>query len=214
MDYAAGSLDPGFCLLIATYMTLSPRARAVVAECEVLGGVMLDQMCEPVSVSEECLARVLNSIDCGTEDCCVRAASLDIQRSASSIVQTVNSLPAPLAGLFAPSDARPKWRHAPGGFSWIDLPVAGARTQVQLLRAAPGTAIPHHGHSGLEVSLILDGAMEDEAGRYSRGHLAIQDRTTTHKPSADRESGCLCLIVSEGPMRFTGTLTRLLNPFL
>ncbi len=54
---------------------------------------------------------------------------------------------------------------------------------VALLRLAPGARLEHHGHPGGEEILVLDGAFEDEQGRYSEGHLAAQSdrqRATRH----------------------------------
>ncbi len=41
--------------------------------------------------------------------------------------------------------------------------------RVQLLRLAPGTRLERHGHPGGEEIFVIDGAFEDEQGRYARG---------------------------------------------
>jgi putative transcriptional regulator len=62
--------------------------------------------------------------------------------------------------------------------------------------------------------LVLDGGFSDETGRYARGDLALSDDTITHRPVADPDHDCLCLVVVEGGVRFAGAFGPLLNLFV
>ena len=62
--------------------------------------------------------------------------------------------------------------------------------------------------------MVLDGGFSDENGRFAQGDVAISDDTIAHRPVADAERDCLCLTVTEGPIRLTGFIGRLINPFL
>jgi putative transcriptional regulator len=64
------------------------------------------------------------------------------------------------------------------------------------------------------MTLVLDGAFADENGRYARGDACVTDETVTHRPEAERARDCVCLLVSEGPIRLTGRFMRLLNPLM
>lgn len=68
------------------------------------------------------------------------------------------------------------------------------------LRYAPGAKVPPHRHLGYEHILVLEGAQEDEHGRYSAGTLVVNAPDTTH--SVWSEEGCLVLIVWERSVRF------------
>ena len=54
------------------------------------------------------------------------------------------------------------------GVSELLLHQRGAE-RVRLVRLAPGTEIARHEHPGGEEILVLDGAFEDEQGRYGKG---------------------------------------------
>lgn len=211
LDYAAGSLDRAHSLMVAAYLTLSPDGRRYVRDCEALGGALVEHLCDPVDVSDDCLDRVMAMIDCadgtdcaGTTPCCATAAIDDCR----------HPVPAPIAALFGPTGV-PRWRRAFGGMSWVNLPVADCRTsRLRLIRCAPGFRTPHHSHSGYEITLVLEGAFIDGNEQYRRGDLIIRQEGTAHAPHADPVEGCMCFTLSARPIRFTGVLTRLLNPFV
>lgn len=62
--------------------------------------------------------------------------------------------------------------------------------------------------------MVLDDAFNDETGRYARGDIEVSDDAITDRPVADADRDCLCLIVTEGPIRLTDLVGRLINPFL
>jgi putative transcriptional regulator len=61
---------------------------------------------------------------------------------------------------------------------------------------------------------VLEGGFSDGRGHYLRGDVAIADDEVTHRPRADDDGDCLCLTVTEAPVRLAGPLARFLNPFL
>jgi len=207
LDYAAGSLDRAHGLIIASYLTLSPEGRRFVANCEAIGGAMMEHLCEPVSLSAGCLESVLQKIDCDS------AACDEIEACVASCIECCDPLPQPLSRLL-PAEQPPKWKRAFGGLEWVDLKLDGCSSRAQLVRCTPGFATPHHTHPGTEITLVLDGALEDHTGRYVRGNLLVMGCDTAHNPVADRDAGCLCLTVTTHPVRFTGTLTRIISLFL
>ena len=101
---------------------------------------------------------------------------------------------------FAPGDGarvlidtrRAAWR--PGrvaGVEAMPLHSHGAET-VMLLRWAPGIAYPRHDHPGGEELLVLEGALEDEHGRYPRGTWLRSPPGSAHAP-VSRE-GCMLYV--------------------
>ena len=84
----------------------------------------------------------------------------------------------------------------------------------RLLRVAPGAALPHHTHVGSELALVLQGGFGDVNGHYLRGDVSEADSAVDHRPVADADEDCLCLIVTDAPLRLTGWLGRLMNPFI
>ncbi len=101
---------------------------------------------------------------------------------------------------FAPEDGarvvidtrRSAWR--PGrvaGVEVMPLHLHGAET-VMLLRWAPSIAYPRHDHPGGEEVLVLEGALEDEHGRYPRGAWLRSPVGSAHAPSS--REGCLLYV--------------------
>ena len=84
----------------------------------------------------------------------------------------------------------------------------------RLMRIKSGTAMPTHTHEGCELTLVLAGGFSDENGHFLRGDVAEADPSVTHQPVADPGEDCLCLAVTDAPLRLTGAFGRLLNPFL
>lgn len=208
LDYAAGTLDQAHTLIVATYLTLSPAARRYVADCETLGGALMEHICDPVAVSEACLEQLLEKISCMNDPCAEEKACCN-----QSCIPCGEILPAPIANALPPGMARTLvWKKAFDGMIWIDVPVSACSSRAQLMRCAPGFIFPHHTHPGLEITLVLEGAFSDEQGHYSRGDLLVMDgENTGHRPVADAKTGCLCLSVTTQPARFSGFLARLRN---
>lgn len=84
--------------------------------------------------------------------------------------------------------------------------------QARLLRIKAGRPVPSHGHNGRELTLVLTGAFEDEISRFGVGDLEDVDEETVHKPVAGTNEDCICLAVTDAPLRFKEFLPRLLQP--
>lgn len=86
------------------------------------------------------------------------------------------------------------------------------KVQARLLDIRPGQTVPAHRHGGMELTLVLSGSFEDEGGIYASGDLQIETETSpTHQPRARETVGCLCLTVTDTPLRFKGILPRLIR---
>lgn len=210
LDYAAGTLDPAQEMIVAAYLTLSPDARRFVAACEEIGGAMIAADCDPMDLSPGCLDTLLAKIDC------MEALCAEIAPPVGCGIECCQPIPQSIARLFPAENGRPKWRSAfagkrRGGLRFVAGRVDGASGPVRMIHADPGFVMPHHVHHGLEITLILDGAVEDEYGRYVRGDLFIMEEGSSHEQIADRDAGCLCFSVNTGHIRFPGLLNRLLN---
>ena len=84
---------------------------------------------------------------------------------------------------------------------------------LRLLKVQNGQAMPEHGHGGNELTLVLDGSYTDEFGTFSAGDVADLDDSVEHRPIADRETGCICLIASDSKVKLKGVIGRLVQPF-
>ena len=77
-----------------------------------------------------------------------------------------------------------------------------------------GAAMPNHSHNGTELTLVLKGAFQDADGYFARGDIEIADSDVQHIPVADIHEDCICLAVTDAPLRFEGLLPRILQKFV
>jgi putative transcriptional regulator len=90
--------------------------------------------------------------------------------------------------------------------------VAGG-PRVHLVRVAGGRRVPRHGHRGVELTLVLQGAYTDSLGRFAVGDVAELDESVDHVPVAERAMPCVCLVVTEGRLVPRSPLARLALAF-
>ena len=62
LEYACGALDEAASLMVASWLTFSAEARAVVASYEMLGGTLMCQTCQPIRMEESSLRNVLDRL--------------------------------------------------------------------------------------------------------------------------------------------------------
>lgn len=201
VDYAAGTAPEPVAVLLQSHLSLCPAARATVARLEAVGGALLDGLA-PAAMAPGALDAVL--------------ARLDGPAPAALPQATAHpTIPAALLPYTGPDLDRLAWKRVVKGVDEAVLGVgAGNSYRMSLLRIVGGRAIPEHTHSGDELLMVLDGAFEDGRGHYMRGDVCAADDSVTHAPTADRAGDCLCLAVTSGPIRLTGSWGRLLNPLL
>lgn len=195
IDHAAGALTSGMGLAVGTHLALCPDCLGKTARLEILGGAFL---------AEESLPRM---------------AGPDLDATLASIAEEAPEHPEPPLTAALPSLVRQAledsganlpWRRLLPGLWDIRLP-GDPGEDVRLLRARPGTRIFGHKHAGEEATLVLRGQIRDGERVFGRGALSLCGQEHDHSPEAVGKEECVCLLVLEGPMRFTGRLGPLLN---
>ena len=74
--------------------------------------------------------------------------------------------------------------------------------------------MPAGGHAGLEVPIVLSGAFIAETGRYGRGDFQELVGEIEHQPWVDGGEPCICLAVTDAPLRFKSLAAKLAQPLL
>lgn len=200
MAYSAGDLPEAFNLVVATHVSLCDECRARMASFDALGGAVLD-MGDVAEMSDASLAACLDRID-GLS-----------QATARSPLRGAGVFPAPLADYIGGGLEKVKWRPLGMGVKQAILPT-GKDASARLLFIPGGQAVPDHGHRGLELTLVLQGAFRDEKARFGPGDIEIADEATEHTPVAEEGEVCICLAATDGPLRFNAIIPRLAQPFL
>lgn len=199
MGYAAGTLPEAVNLIVAAHVSMCDTCRAAVEAHEAVGGALLDDT-DAVAMDDGALDRALAA---------VRGAAPE--ERPIHMPKTDPVVPAPLVDYIGGGLEDVRWRPLGMGVKQAILPTAPGAT-ARLLYIPAGTAVPDHGHNGLELTLVLQGAFSDEDGRYARGDVEVADGGTQHMPVADISGDCICLAVTDAPLKFRSFLPRLLQP--
>jgi putative transcriptional regulator len=204
LEYAAGSSPEPIALLVATHLALCPRCRAQIKDYEALGGALLEDL-EPAPFREDGLTNVMERLD-------RPAAEPEPRRPASEPGHAVD-LPQPLRDYAGGSlEALPWRRFGPVGEARLLDSFPGFKTR--MLRVRAGSALPGHTHDGIELALVIRGGFTDALGHYLRGDVSEAGSEVDHRPVADDDEECICLVVTDAPLKLTSRFGRLLNPFL
>lgn len=202
MSYAAGSLPEALAAVVSTHLAMCPHCRREFATMQRIGVSMFNSLA-PAPVDRTAPVLQLRAMEADVAPAAKREAVADEQ----------GDVPAPLRHLVGTRLSDIAWKRLGPGVWHFPLPVSSAASgDLRLLKVAPGRAVPEHGHGGAELTLLLQGAYEDELGRFSTGDIADLDETVEHQPVADKDTGCICLVASEHKARFKGLLPRLVQP--
>jgi putative transcriptional regulator len=196
--YSAGALPEAMSLAVATHLSMCDQCRALLASMDHVGG----------AVMESCAA----APETGSLD----AVMARIKAAPSTPKPAAPSdpvLPGPVLGYVGKSLSDVRWRSAGMGVKQAIL-CSSDQATARLLYIPAGVAVPDHGHRGLELTLVLQGAFSDETGQFARGDIEIASDDLEHMPVADPGADCICLAVTEGPLRFKSWLPRIAQPFL
>lgn len=189
--YVAGSLPAPAHILVAAHLEIKDRNRDFVDGLEGLAGELLEDEA-PVAIGQR--ERRLASIFEAPPPPRIETPPRD-----SGVFPRVLR---DFVGFDA--DETP-WRTRMPGFREYDVgDVDGCHVSLFWIR--PGRRIPTHTHGGLELSLVLDGAFTDIAGRYGRGDISIADQSVEHRPTAEKDRPCIGFAVTDAPLRLTGPL--------
>jgi putative transcriptional regulator len=202
LSYSAGTLDEASALLVATHLALCPNCRARNEAADSFGGYLLESLeAAPVSptMRDAVLSRIRNEKLSGEEKTPLRTFTNAI-------------IPDPLRSYLGGDLDDLKWRRLAPRVQQIPIATLDRRSKARLLRFQSGLTVPSHGHSGRELTLILTGSLCDRDSVLYRGDIAETDERTEHQPFAGPGEDCICLAVTDAPLRFKGMMARLLQP--
>ena len=201
--FAAGLLDLGQHVAIATHLVGCPHCRDTVRTLEHVGGALLTGL-PPTVMSAGALATVEARLD--------------------GLVASTALRPRPAAAQITDIPGLPHFvREYPAGpWRWIapkvhlrpiQLPVASL-TRVFLLKSRPGTKMIEHTHTGFEMSCVLSGSFVHAGGHFGPGDFDFGDGTDDHEIMIDSVDDCICLVAMQGDLKLNGMIGRLLQPLI
>lgn len=199
MAYSAAQLPEAFSLVAATHISMCDDCRAALHAFDAVGGVLLDEG-DLADLSADSLEATLSRITGSGPRTLDRPARL-----------RPGVFPAPLRDAVGGDLADVRWRPVGMGVRQAILPTSG-RATVRLLSIPSGQAMPDHGHRGMEMTLVLQGAFHDQSDRFQRGDVEIATEEMNHTPVAEAGPDCICLAAADAPLRFNSMVPRLLQP--
>jgi putative transcriptional regulator len=201
--FAAGVLDLGQHVAIATHLGGCPRCRVAVHAMEHVGGAVLAAL-PPTAVSTGAFAAVEARLDKS------EASSMATPARSPAELSDVPGLP-PFVRDYPAS--RWRWIAPKVHLRQIKLP-ATSGTRVFLLKSKPGTKMIEHSHTGFEMTCVLSGSFVHAGGHFGPGDFDFGDGTVDHDILVDSQDDCICLVAMQGDLRLNGMIGRLLQPLV
>ncbi|MBB5661849.1 putative transcriptional regulator [Rhizobium leguminosarum] len=203
-QYAAGTLAEGWSVAVATHLALCPACRSKLSVLESVGGYFIDNETADLSEVSQSWEILKAKIEAGQIDKVV-----PIKKRSSSDT----TYPEPLK-TYIDAAGGLKWRQFGRSAAQMMIPTGDETTTVRLLKIPAGQPVPEHSHRGVELTLVLDGSFSDEVSTFARGDIEMADDGLMHQPKADADRDCICLAVTEAPLRFKSRFLRLIQPLL
>ncbi|WP_104666974.1 ChrR family anti-sigma-E factor [Ensifer adhaerens] len=209
VGFASGTLEEGWRLAVATHLALCPNCRARLTLMEDAAGELFESI-SPVPIEVSSFDRLKQRIRNGERN---RSAS---PRQPTEAVKMVSppTIPEPLRTYLGGDLADLKWKSLGRGAYHIPIKLADRSTTARLLRIPAGKPVPEHSHGGRELTLVLRGSFHDGELLFARGDIEEADASVEHQPVATPGQDCICLAVTDAPLRFSSWFMRLLQPVL
>jgi putative transcriptional regulator len=198
MAYSAGSLPEAFSLVVATHVSLCDECRSRLMSFDMVGGTLIED--EAAELSNDAATAMMARITGMPQ---LRARPAPVRRA---------MLPAPLRDYVGGDIDAVKWRPIGMGVRQAILPTS-RDASARLFYIPAGQAVPDHGHRGMEMTLVLQGAFSDSEDRFGPGDVEIASEDLQHTPVAEPGEPCICLAATDAPLRFNGFLPRMAQSF-
>lgn len=208
LEYASGSLQEGWSIAVATHMALCPECRRRLSQMEAAAGLLVEAIeAEPASAQDNASWAAL------------KQRLSETPAPARGKAQPVRlpegrNVPEPLRSYLGGSLDTVRWRALGLGAYHHPIRTSDASTSVRLLRIPAGKPVPEHGHRGRELTLVLCGAFRDENGLFGVGDFEETDAEVEHQPIAEPGEDCICLAVTDAPLKFRSRIVRIIQPLL
>jgi len=128
---------------------------------------------------------------------------------------TPPGVPAPLAQMLPHGLESIDWKRLVPGIKQHNLSDQPRRNGAfKLLYLEPGVVLSAHTHNERELTYVIKGSYQDEIGRFTAGDIADLDNDDVHQPVVDTHEPCIALIATHSPVRYTGVLGKIMQPFV
>jgi len=200
MEYSAGTLPVAQAACVSAHIDYCDKCRRAHEQFQSIGGTLFDAL-EPVPVTDSLLERILAQLD--------DPAPLTFTPATQD-----EALPGLLRRIINGDFSQLVWKRVTKSLSVSYLSTGDTDYEFALFRIAAGGRIPEHRHGGSEMTLVLEGGFSDGHGSYHPGDFVFRSQDDTHAPVALDGEHCICLAVTDAPLKFTRWQHRWMNPFM
>ncbi len=211
-EYSAGSLPSSYALCVKTHLEYCSDCKIRCAQLLRVGASLFST--DPgASAEQNSLDEIWHKID---PPLSVPADSQGAVVSGNQLdsVHYPEDFPAIIRKLVPSGTDALHWTWLGPRLSVATLDARGDTSTIALHKLSPGGRVANHDHRGREITVVLSGSFSDQHGQYQPGDFLLREPGDEHQPTASENQECVCLSVSDAPVKFTGLFTRLLNPLL
>ena len=201
--FAAGTLDHGQHVAIATHLVSCPQCRAFMRSMEQVGGAVLTSL-PPAAMSNGALAAVEARLNEPERP----AAADDDTHGARDRSSWICRNSCVATGSEIGNGLRPPCICGP---SCCPMP---SDTRVFLLKSGPGTKMLEHAHTGFEMTCVLSGAFSQDGGHFGPGDFDLGDETWITSRWSITARIAFVWWRCRGSLRLNGLLGRIMQPFV
>ena len=202
--YSAGSLPLSQALCISAHLEHCPECMRKLQRMNRVGSELMQQL-QPAPATDSLKQRLFDRLDSLEET---------VQAEPPASQNTETRVPRCLRQFVHSDYADLPWKSVSAHIKSVELCRDSNGARVELLRIKPGGSASAHTHLGDEYTVVLEGSFSDDDGVYRAGDFLVRGKNEQHRPVATQDRECICLAVTEGPIQFTGFISRLLNPFI
>ena len=202
--YSAGSLPLSQALCISAHIEHCPECARKLQRMNRVGSELMQQL-QPAPATDALKQRLFDRLDSLDESAAQEPAATP---------QESSTVPRCLRQFVSSGYEDLAWKSVSAHIKSVELCRDSNGARVELLRIKPGGAASRHTHLGDEYTVVLEGSFSDDDGVYQAGDFMMRGKNEHHRPVATQDRECICLAVTEGPIQFTGFISRLLNPFI
>lgn len=231
-EYCAGTLGMAEALSISAHLHYCHSCRCQVENLNRLNGTLLSDenfsqaFQEPsAATAHTAVNHGEQSIDSLLQSTLNRIDALDNHSSSETTLSGVpiqqasiaNKIRKDLPPVIAKLIVKPRflrWKKLSPAMEAAKLSAGQNECEVSLIKIKAGGRVLEHDHRGNEYTVVLRGAFSDQDGIYSAGDFIHRKPNEIHAPCATADADCLCLTVVDAPLKFTGLIGCLINPFM
>ena len=202
IELTAGQLDQATALVVAAHIEMCTECQRKADVYASLAAEFLEQS-EGMPYSEATLNLLLQSVS--------RAPETTVISPSMTSSHQQDFYPSVLNKFLEQSPPKKAWQNRGSSLRQMHVTKGFNGAECKIMGVKAGNALPRHTHRGEEFVLVLQGGLSDHRGTLNRGDFIYSDASVEHTPIAEMGEECVCLVVTNGKLKFTGFFGRVFN---